>query len=127
MSKGLKLNKPGPGGRKTKDSKACGGHVYKEVRNNKQGEAHPTHTESRIIEDLFKPGNPDPSGGRLVLAINWNSAEPGQEKDACDHCKELLCKVDKASNPGKGCLEILICHGSPPKQQTLKQLKWCVK
>jgi hypothetical protein len=124
MSQGMKLNKPKPGARKTKESKACGGHVYEEVRNNKQGGAHPTHTESRIIEEIFKAKKP-PTGGTLVLAINWNSAEPGQEKDACPHCKALLCAVDKKSNKGEGCLDIKICHGSPPEQKSLKDLKWC--
>lgn len=122
-SKGMPLKKPeAAGGRKP--SRACGGHTYAETRSNRQGGAHPTHTESRIIEDLFKPGAPSPAGGKLLLAIDWETAKPPHNtpRDACDACKKLLCKVDSKSNPGKGCIEIKICHGDPATPKSPKDI-----
>ena len=123
MSQGLPLNKPK--GRKSKASQACGGHVYKEARSNKRSDAHPTHTESRIIEDLFNKGGPGPGGGTLILAINWETGENMQA--ACEACQALLCAVDKTSNPGKGCLDIKICAGDPAKLRSPSDLKYCEK
>ncbi len=125
MSKGMPLKKPtAAGGRKP--SKACGGHTYAESRSDKRGGAHPTHTESRIIEDLFKPGAPNPAGGKLLLSIDWTTPRPPEtSQDACDACKKLLCKVDSASNPGSGCIEIKICHGDPAKPKSPKDLGYC--
>lgn len=115
MAKGATPNKS----KRTKKSSACGGHVYQEARTSQR--PHTSHTEARIIEDLFKRGSP--SGGTLLLNIDWKTAN---SKDACKHCKKLLCAVDSGSNPKEGCIKILICaKGSPPKPKTPKQLKYC--
>jgi hypothetical protein len=88
---------------KTVSSKACGGDKYKYK---KVPLPRTSHTESRIIEDIFSQ-EPPPAGGALVFAINW----PGGPKKGlstcspCVHCQELICAVSKPN----GCLDIQIC------------------
>jgi hypothetical protein len=119
MAEGTPPNS-GPGASQSKPSGACGGHTYREARSSCR--PHTSHTESRIIEDLFKEGAPDPSGGSLLMSINWESAG---SQDACEHCQELLCSVNKSSNPASGCIEIKICHGQPGEPKSLADLGYC--
>lgn len=72
---------------------------------------HTSHTEARIIEEIFK-ANPKPTGGKLVIAVNWpgGPAAGKRTSDPCKHCKALICAVMK-------CLDIRLCHGDkPPKK-----------
>lgn len=79
-------------------SNACGGHVY----NRADHMPHTSHTEARIIEDIFK-GNPA-GGGTLTLSIDWAKPPPGVSKKApCKECKKLICAAAK-------CMTILICN-----------------
>jgi len=79
------------------ESKACGGHKYK-----KSPRPHTSHTEARIIEDIFR--NPVPKNSTLVLAINWpGGPEKGKRtSDPCKHCQKLICAAME-------CLNIVIC------------------
>jgi hypothetical protein len=79
-------------------SKACGGHEY-----NKVPRPHTSHTESRIIEDIFSR-TPPPTSGTLILAINWPGGPKAGKRtsDPCDHCKQLICAA-------MACLNIVIC------------------
>ncbi|MCA9500782.1 MAG: DUF4150 domain-containing protein [Nitrospira sp.] len=93
--------------RTSKDGKkvssgACGGHKYA-----KTSMPHTSHTEARIIEEIFK-ANPKPTGGTLVLAVNWpgGPAKGKRTCDPCTHCQELICAVSK---PAPGCLDIVLC------------------
>jgi len=80
-------------------SAACGDHVY--------GRAffmpHTSHTEARMLEDIFK-GNPA-GGGSLLLSIDWPGGEKKglDRKSPCDDCKKLICAAS-------ACMEILICN-----------------
>lgn len=94
-------------------SKACGGHTY-----TKSPLPHTSHTESRIIEDIFR--KPVPENSTLVLAINW----PGGPKkgkrtsDPCKHCQKLICAATE-------CLNIVICSdkNKPEKPKCPKKRK----
>ncbi len=108
MAKGLKQYKKGSK-KVRKASGACGGHVYEENRSDMR--PHTSHTEARIIEDLFASG-PPPAGSSLVLGINWNTAaHPDTSQDACEHCKKLLCAV--GGNGKDACITIKVCVGNP--------------
>jgi hypothetical protein len=101
-SKGLKIKKSKS---KTVSSKACGGDKYKYT---KVPRPRTSHTESRIIEDIFS-AKPPPTGGTLVFAINWPGGDAVPELDTfspCRHCQELICAVAKPN----GCLDIYICN-----------------
>jgi hypothetical protein len=115
FKKGLKIRRNKKD--KTVSSKACGGDKYKYK---KVPRPRTSHTESRIIEDIFSK-TPPPTGGTLVFAINWPGGEAaGKSSTApCDHCKELICAVAKPN----GCLEILICddNNKPQKPKCPKE------
>lgn len=83
-------------------SDACGGHLYK-----KSSMPHTSHTEARIIEEIFK-ANPKPTGGLLVIAVNWpgGPAKGKRTCDPCENCAALICAVSK---PAPGCLDIVLC------------------
>jgi uncharacterized Zn-binding protein involved in type VI secretion len=90
--------------RTSKDGKkvssgACGGHKYK-----KTSMPHTSHTEARIIEEIFKT-KPTPTSGTLVIAVNWpgGPAKGKRTSDPCDACKELICAA-------MACLNIELCH-----------------
>jgi hypothetical protein len=97
------------------ESEACGGHKYKNADPKKR--PHTAHTESRIIEEIFR-AQPKPTGGTLVLAIDWPGGPAAGKKttDPCAACQELLCAVSK---PEPGCLDILICdeNGEPQSME----------
>lgn len=125
MSQGLT---PHPSDKETegKKSKACGGHMYKQAKANKR--PHTSHTEARIIEDLFKPGQPNPSGGTLILAIDWKTARPKSKRQhACKHCQKLLCKVG-GTGP-EACMTIKVCVKGSDGQSEPKDVKdlYCKK
>ena len=88
--------------KKKVSSGACGGHKYK-----KTSRPHTSHTEARIIEEIFK-ATPKPTSGTLVLAVNWpgGPAKGKRTSDPCNACKELICAVSK---PAPGCLDIVLC------------------
>jgi hypothetical protein len=107
IEKKTKTNKEG---KKRVKSGACGGHEYK-----KSSMPHTSHTEARIIEQLFK-ATPKPTGGLLVLAVNWpgGPAKGLRTSDPCQNCLDLVCAVSK---PAPGCLDIVFCSdkGKPEK------------
>jgi len=79
-------------------SASCGEHVYKRSF----FMPHTSHTEARILEDIFK-ANPA-GGGKLLISIDW----PGgpnkglSKKSPCTDCNDLICEAVK-------CMEIKIC------------------
>ena len=87
----------------TVDSKACGGHKYK-----KTARPHTSHTEARIIEEIFS-ADPKPTGGNLILAINWPGASRSGKStyEPCKHCQELICAATE-------CLTITVCYENEP-------------
>lgn len=103
--------------RSSKDGKkvssgACGGHKYK-----KTSRPHTSHTEARIIEEIFK-SKPTPTSGTLVLAINWPGGPAAGKKtsDPCQNCKKLICAA-------MACLDIVICsdENKPEKPKCRKK------
>ncbi len=68
---------------------------------------HQSHCESKILETLFSPSNPKPSG-TLVLNINWQSTKNPNSKEACEACQKLLCHAQKECN-----LVIKLCQEDP--------------
>jgi hypothetical protein len=65
---------------------------------------HSSHTESRIIEDIFAATNGKPKG-KLRMRIQWHRKSKGtMSSEACKHCKRLICA---AMNKG---LEIELCN-----------------
>jgi hypothetical protein len=98
---------------KVESGASCGGHVYKEA----DSRPHTSHTESRIIENIFK-ANPS-GGGTLVMAIDWPGAQQAGKPPGspCNHCKALICSIATSKPP---CLDIKICNpetdvAEPPK------------
>lgn len=79
-------------------SNACGDHVYKSGFQR----PHTSHTEARIIEEIFK-ANPNPSG-KLVLNIDWpgGPAAGATRQSPCSNCKDLICAAME-------CLDIRLC------------------
>jgi len=64
---------------------------------------HSSHTESRIIEDIFAGRNGlTPPPGKLTMSINWQSAA-GSDDKPCDDCQRLVCAAAACG------LEITIC------------------
>jgi Toxin PAAR-like domain len=102
----------GSDGKDKVKSGACGGHEYK-----KTSMPHTSHTEARIIEEIFK-AQPKPTSGLLVLAVNWpgGPAKGKRTSDPCEACRQLVCAVSK---PEPGCLDIVFCSdkGVPEKPE----------
>lgn len=73
---------------------------------------HQSHCESKILESLFRPGNPAPTG-TLVLNINWQSSGEPNSKLPCRDCRRLLCHAQK--NCG---LKIELCKKSAKQKPT---------
>lgn len=84
------------------DSKICNGHTY----NRGFFMPHSSHTESRILEDIFKgrKKGSTPHMGKIVMSINWpGGPQKGLSTNApCDECARLLC----AAAP---CIDIVLC------------------
>lgn len=84
------------------DSKVCNGHTYE------RGffMPHSSHTEARILEDIFKgrKKGATPHMGKLVLSINWpgGPAKGLSTTAPCVECEKLLC----AAAP---CIDIVVC------------------
>lgn len=95
-------------------SKVCDGdYKYKEGKGNNRGDH--THTESKILEDIFsdKPGSPPKpgEGATLVLAIDWPGPPKGKSTtDPCDNCARLICAASQ-------CMNILICDENNEPQE----------
>ena len=126
MSQGLTPH-PSESPSEAKKSKACGGHTYKQAKANKR--PHTSHTEARIIEDLFKKDPAKATGGTLILAIDWKTARPKSKRQhACKHCQKLLCKVG-GTGP-EACMTIKVCvkaaRGEESKPVDVKDL-YCKK
>jgi hypothetical protein len=80
------------------ESLSCGEHVYKRA----YWYPHTSHTESRLIEEIFK-ASPN-GGGSLLLSIDWPGG-PNKgltPKSPCTDCKDLICAASE-------CMEIKIC------------------
>jgi hypothetical protein len=62
-----------------------------------------THTESRIIEDIFagKFGTP---GGKLTMSINWQRKD-GIRNTPCPDCHDLICAAAKCGLTIEICTE----------------------
>jgi len=83
---------------------------------------HTSHTEARIIEDIFagKKGTPY-AGGKLTMSIDWqkNEVQPDGSKklvkdnNPCRACKRLICAAMACG------IEIELCKGDP--KQPVKQ------
>jgi len=88
------------------ESGSCGDHVYKRA----DFMPHTSHTEARIIEDIFKasPGG----GGSLLLSIDWpGGPKKGlSPKSPCDDCKDLICEAAK-------CMNIQLCNEDDEPQK----------
>jgi hypothetical protein len=76
---------------------------------------HSSHTESRVIEDIFAASDGKPKG-KLRMRIQWHRKSKGKmSAEACKHCKRLICAAMKNG------LEIELCDddGNPQKPD------WC--
>lgn len=74
---------------------------------------HQSHCESKILETMFAPGGPPPSG-TLTLNINWQYQNCPNDKSPCENCSELLCHAQQHCG-----LTILLCQedpADPPEQ-----------
>jgi hypothetical protein len=114
---------------KTLDSEICGGgkHTYKEASPGLR--PHNSHTEARILEDLWAKHKPGKEGkiGKIVMNIQWQTfppdpaAAPGAKKEPvfkkvpCEHCRDLICAAI-------ACFTILICD---EKNKPVDQKKVC--
>ncbi|MCE6950789.1 DUF4150 domain-containing protein [Cereibacter sphaeroides] len=80
------------------NSAACGGHTYKSGFQR----PHTSHTEARIIEDIFR-ANPA-GGGTLILGIDWpgGPAAGASRQSPCSNCKDLICAASE-------CMTIKVC------------------
>lgn len=123
MAEGLSANLEE--GENPRKSKACDG-SFEYKKGTTDGRPHTSHTEARIIEDLFNPTK-SPSaagGGTLVMHIDWKTARGKHSRqDACKHCRQLLCHVSSGDPP---CIDIKVCHGNPKaKPKTPQDLGYC--
>lgn len=76
----------------------CGDHQYQRAFMH----PHTSHTEARILEDIFKAS--PTGGGSLLLSIDWpgGAAAGKSPKSPCDQCQALICAAAK-------CIDIKIC------------------
>lgn len=79
---------------------------------------HSSHTESRIIEDIFAAQGPNP-GGTLTMRIQWNRGRKRPDTRPCRACKALICAAQKCG------LEIKICNDNDAKNGTEGQSPKC--
>jgi hypothetical protein len=94
----------GPGG--DSQLKDCSGFDYQR----KNFMPHSSHTEARMIEDIFKAQGPNP-GGTLVMRIQWNSRD-GMRDDPCPNCQELICSAQECG------LDIKLCTDEDVKKKS---------
>ncbi len=91
------------------DSKLCDGYKHKSPNNCSKS----THTEARMIEEIFKNLRPNkgPPGslGTLRLNVRWNRGGRRISQNACKHCQQLICAAEACG------LKVEMCKGSPPK------------
>jgi len=79
----------------------CGeqrGFKYRATASSSGQTPHTSHTESRIIEEIFKGSQGGRVTGTLLLAIDWPGGGDSQDRP-CKHCKRLiyaaiLCGLD---------------------------------
>jgi hypothetical protein len=69
---------------------------------------HQSHCESKLLETLFDPAGTPPTGGSLLLNINWQIKGKPSSKLPCDACKKLLCHAQKECG-----LNIQLCKEDP--------------
>jgi hypothetical protein len=80
-------------------SQACGDHTY----NRAYHMPHTSHTESRILEDIFRQHPTGDKRGKLLMSIDWpGGATNGTPKSPCVECQALICEAVK-------CIDIEIC------------------
>ncbi|NJK32786.1 MAG: DUF4150 domain-containing protein [Deltaproteobacteria bacterium] len=91
------------------DSNLCDGYEHKSRNNCSKS----THTEARMIEEIFKHLSPNKGSergslGSLRMNVRW---EQGGEvsPDACGNCNDLICAAEKCG------LEVELCKGDPPR------------
>jgi hypothetical protein len=68
---------------------------------------HQSHCESKILETLFAPGKPKPTG-TLLLNINWKNSSNPNSKLPCEACERVLCHAQKKCK-----LIIELCQEDP--------------
>jgi hypothetical protein len=90
---------------------------------------HTSHTESRIIEDIFAGDMGTPyAGGSLLLSIDWQHSAPQPDGTQalksspypCSACQRLICAAMICG------LEIELCQGKP-KQPVKQDKSKCTK
>lgn len=93
------------------DSKLCDGYQHKSKNNCSKS----THTEARMIEEIFKNLSPNKgdagSLGKLRINVHWDQGGGKVSQDACSACQELICAAVACG------LEVEMCKGSPPKPE----------
>ncbi|MFO7561944.1 MAG: PAAR-like domain-containing protein [Enhygromyxa sp.] len=91
------------------DSNLCDGYQHKSRDNCSKS----THTEARMIEEIFKRLSPNkgPAGslGTLRINVHWDQGGGRVSDKACSNCKELICAAEKCG------LKVEMCQGDPPE------------
>lgn len=94
-------------GKKSYKSKICNGHTYEQAT----FMPHHSHTEARILEDIFReaPMDGGKHQGKLILGIDWPGGPKKSKspRDPCDACHNLLCAV-------LPCIDIVVCGETGP-------------
>lgn len=78
-----------------------------------------SHTESRIIETIFRNAGKEGPKGTLLMSIDWNVKEEGRwlkKKTCCKACQRLLCAAQLCG------MRIVLCdkNNRPVPQNTEK-------
>ncbi|MBL4637249.1 MAG: hypothetical protein JKY56_25565 [Kofleriaceae bacterium] len=84
--------------------------AYRPTKSTNTSNPDTAHTESRILEDLFK-GSGGNMSGTLVMAIDWPTAPPGQKESPCEQCERVICGAMKCG------LTIVLCQKGEPVEQ----------
>ncbi len=91
------------------ESNLCGDYKHKSRDNCSKS----THTEARMIEEIFKRLSPKegPPGslGTLRINVHWDQGDNQVSDQACTNCKQLICAAEKCG------LKVEICQGDPPE------------
>lgn len=90
-------------------SNLCDGYQHKSPNNCSAS----THTEARMIEEIFKNVTPNKAGklGKLRIQIHWDDGTTEGSNEPCSKCQELICAAEDCG------LEVEICDDGEPTKQ----------
>jgi hypothetical protein len=86
------------------------------VRHATRNQGNQTHSESKIVEDLFARLGPSP-GGTLTLNVHWNNNGVFSDEPCARYCQDFLCAVSACFD------QIFLCQDG--ERKNLKDTDYC--